>query len=178
MVGTSNLSTDDINLITSTIMSTLQASGQVTQQKTKRARINWERLLAFEYVGKNYGDYPHWFRIEVGPIPGDGQNPLYARTRRWADAVIRMPDHMIIIEFKMKANPDVASQLLNYRDLYPQTPLFSKYKDEPVKLVLVAALVTDDVRAFVERQGIEVVEYRPANFDQWYKQVVERSTEA
>ena len=155
-------------------MSTLQASGQVTTQRKTRPRVNWERLLAFEFVGKNYGTFPHWFRQEVGPIPGGNQNTLYARTRRWADAVIRMPGYIIIIEFKMKANPDVAAQLLNYRDLFPQTPLFSKYKDEPVKLMVVAALVDNETKAFIEKQGIEVVEFKPGNFEQWYKQVIEK----
>lgn len=159
-------------------MSALQASGQVVTQKVKRTRVNWERLLAFEYVDKMYRDYPHWFRIEVGPIPGNGQNALYGRTRRWTDAVIRMPDHIILLEFKMKAIPDVASQLLNYRDLFPQTPLFSKYKDEPIKLIVVAAMSDEATRTFIEKQGIEYVEYRPSNFDQWYKQVIERSAEA
>lgn len=78
----------------------------------------------------------------------------------------------------MKARPDVVSQLLNYRDLFPQTPLFTKYKDEPVKLKLVVAMIDQETKAFVEKNGIEVEEFKPSNYEAWYKLVIQKGTEA
>jgi hypothetical protein len=129
-------------------------------------------LLSYEYVNKFYAETPHWFRIEVGPIPNGDTTNLYARTRRWADAVLRMPDHLLIIEFKMKAEPSVVSQLEHYGQLLPQTPLFKKYRNEPVKIKIVAAMVDEQVHKYIESRGIEVEIYKPSNYDQWYKQVI------
>jgi hypothetical protein len=88
-----------------------------------------------------------------------------------------MPDHMLIIEGKMKCKPDVVSQLQNYRDLFPDTPDFDKYKNEPIKLKVVAAMMDEKTKEFIERNGIEVEIYRPSNFEEWYKFVVEKNTE-
>jgi hypothetical protein len=165
-----------IKAATDAVMTALITSGAVKAPKAKRERVNWERLLMYEYVAKTYGNIPHWFRIEVGPIPNGGKNPIYARTRRWADAIIRMPDGILIIEGKMKAKPDVVSQLLNYRQLFPLTPLFQKYKDEPIELKLVVALIDDETKTFVENAGIEVEVFRPSNFEEWYRFTVEKDS--
>lgn len=178
MSETTTADKEAIGLITDTVMNALIKSGAIRAPKSQHKRVNWERLLMYEYVAKFYPDKPHWFRIEVGPIPGDGKNPLYARTRRWADAIIRMPDHMLIIEAKMKPKPDVVSQLLNYRDLYPQTPLFTKYKNDKIVMKIVCAMVDDETRAFIERNGIEVEVYKPTNFDAWYKFTIEKNPDA
>ena len=154
-------------------ISRLIAAGLIDpNKKGKQTRINWERILAHEYTEKFYPEIPHWYRIEVGAIPGDGSDPIYAKTRRWADCVLRMPDHMLILEFKMKAEPSVVSQLEHYQFLLPETPLFKKYRELPVKIKVVAAMIDGNARDFIASRGIEVEMYKPTNFDQWYKQTI------
>lgn len=140
--------------------------------KQKRDRVNWERMLAYEYVEKFYQDVPHWFRIEVGSLPPDKQDPIYTKTRRWAYCVIRMPDHLIVIEFKMQAQPGVISQIEHYGQLIVETPLFKKYWNEPVKIKIVCAMIDEKVHKLIEDRGIDVEIYKPSNFEQWYKQVI------
>lgn len=159
--------------VSTAVISTLIAAGLIDpKKKEKKARVNWERLLAYEYVEKFYAETPHWFRIEVGPMPKGETNPIYSKTRRWADCVLRMPDHMLCIEFKMKAEPNVVSQLVHYAELVPQTPIFKKYSQIPVKIKVVCAMIDDITHKFIEEQGIDVEIYKPSNYEAWYQQVM------
>ena len=168
-----------VNAVADATIARLIAAGIINPTgKQKKARINWERILAYEYVEKFYAEVPHWYRIEVGPVPGGRTESIYAKTRRWADCVVRMPDHMLVIEFKMKAEPSVVSQVLVYKDLVPQTALFKKYSLLPVKAKIVAAMVDDVTHAFIEKQGIDLEIYKPSNFEQWYQRVILKNTEA
>jgi len=153
-------------------IASLIAIGVLAQAKKRRKGANWENKLAYEYVQHFYPNYPAWFRVSVGPIPGGQNDPLYYKLRRWADVIIRMPDHIEIIEVKMLAKPDVVGQLVNYGQLFPQTPMFEKYWNEPVKLKLVCSTIDGATKAFVESQGIEVEVYRGSNYEQWYNQVI------
>ena len=173
------LSKEDLAAITQTAtqsaLDALIQSGAIKQPKQRRERVNWERLLMFEYVAKFYPEVPHWLRVEIGPMPAGKNDRIYTKTRRWADGVFRMPDHMLIIETKMKCKPDVVSQLLNYKRLLPETPMFRKYADLPIKLKLVAALIDEDTIKFIESHDIEVEVFKPSNFEDWYKFTIERT---
>lgn len=158
--------------ISKEVVAQLLATGLIKQPNMKRKRVDWERLLIREYVKKFYATVPHWIREEVGPIPEGADTMLYARTRRWADAIIREPDNMLVIEGKMKCEPAVIGQILNYRDLLPQTPLFYKYRELPVKMRVVTAIISDDVHKLLEAAGIDVEIYKPSNYEEWYEKVI------
>lgn len=156
----------------SAVLETLIKSGAIRVPQYKQKRTNWERILAYEYIKTNYANIPHWIRVEVGPLP-EGDNPLlFSRLRRWADAIIIMPDHIKVLECKMKADVSVIGQVLLYASLVPQTPLFARYAHLPVKPVVVTAMITDEVRQAIESAGIEVVIFRPSNFEQWYAEKI------
>lgn len=156
----------------SAVLETLIKSGAIRVPQYKQKRTNWERILAYEYIKTNYANIPHWIRVEVGPLP-EGDNPLlFSRLRRWADAIIIMPDHIKVLECKMKADVDVIGQVLLYASLVPQTPLFARYAHLPVKPVVVTAMITDEVKQAIESAGIEVVIFKPSNFEQWYAEKI------
>ncbi|NMC34958.1 MAG: hypothetical protein GYA36_21260 [Veillonellaceae bacterium] len=166
------VSTSDVKTLAEATAATLIAAGVIQPPKKRRMRTNWEAQLAWEYVQKFYQDKPHWLRIEVGAIPKGEEGPLYARVRRWCDAVIIEDDHVLMLETKMRPKPDVVGQIQNYARLFPETPLFRRFKDMPLKLRVVAAMVDDDIKAFIEANGIEVEIYKPSNFDKWYDLVI------
>lgn len=156
----------------SAVLETLIKSGAIRVPQYKQKRTNWERILAYEYIKTNYANIPHWIRVEVGPLP-EGDNPLlFSRLRRWADAIIIMPDHIKVLECKMKADVSVIGQVLLYASLVPQTPLFARYAHLPVKPVVVTAMITDEVKRAIESAGIEVVIFKPSNFEQWYAEKI------
>lgn len=164
-----------IKAATESVMTALITTGAIKAPKTAHKRVNWERTMAWEWGEKFYQAYPKWYRVEIGEIPGGTNDMLYARTRRYADLVVHLPEETLIIEFKMKAIPDVVAQLHNYKLQFPGTPQFQRYKDLPIRLILVCAVIDLQTKAFVESGGIEVVEYRPKNFEDWYKFVIEKN---
>ena len=154
------------------IAAELIAAGVLNVPKQKRKRVDWERLLVYEYILRFYPETPHWLREEVGPMPEGYNNQLYNRTRRWADAIIRAEDEIIVIEGKMKAEPNVIGQVLNYKNLIPQTPMLAKYKNLPVRPRVITAMITDQVKELIENSGIEVEIFKPSNYDEWYEKVM------
>jgi len=171
------VTTTSVQEIADATITRLIAAGLINPNKEKKKRVNWEREISNEYLARFYPQMPHWTRIEVGPIPPGSNELLYSRTRRWADAVVRETDHMLIIEFKMKADQDVVGQLMNYRQLLPQTPMFIKYKDLPVKCRVVAAMCDDNVKALIEGNGIELEMFKPMNYEKWYTEKILKKQE-
>ena len=170
----SNVNADVLSELSKSVAAELITAGMISQPRQKRKRVDWERLLVYEYVQTYYLDVPHWFREEVGPLP-QGENPmLYAKTRRWADAIVHLPDKTLLIEGKMKAEPSVIGQLLNYRNLLPQTPLFYKYREIPIEMQLVCAKIDTDTEALVKQAGIDVVMFKPSNYDTWVDVITKR----
>ena len=166
------VTTTSVQEIADATITRLIAAGLINPNKEKKKRVNWEREISNEYLMRFYPEKPHWTRIEVGPIPAGENTVLYSRTRRWADAIVRDTDHMLIIEFKMRANQDVVGQLMNYRQLLPQTPMFSKYKDLPVRCRVVAAMCDEQTKALIEGNGIELEMFKPQNFEKWYAEKI------
>lgn len=166
---------NDIATLAEATAATLIAAGIIELPKKRRKRTNWESSMAYEYVNRFYPDKPHWTRIELGPIPNGEGNMIYARTRRWCDAVIIEDDHVILIETKMRPKPDVVGQIRNYATLFAQTPLFKRFREMPLRLRVVAALVDDEIKAFIEANGIEVEVFKPSNYDEWYELVVKNN---
>ena len=161
-----------VSEISKEVIAQLAASGLINNPKQKRRRIDWERILVLEYVLDNYRETPYWIREGVGPLPDTGDAAFYARTRRWADAIIRAPEAMIIVEGKMSVEPSVIGQLLNYRNLLPQTPMLRKYNELPIIMRVVTAHLKPGMQKLLEDAEIEVVTYKPSNYDQWEQQVL------
>ena len=162
---------DVVDLVDQRIASLIGA-GTLATGKTRRKKINWESKLAYEYVQTRYPNFPAWFRVSVGPVPGGANDPLYYKLRRWADIILRMPDHMLIIEVKMLAKPDVVGQLHNYAKLFPTTPMFEKYWSLPVRKRVVCSLIDGATKDFILSEGIEVEEFRASNYEDWYNYMI------
>ena len=163
--------------ITESVAAKLIASGAFQLAKKKRTRVNWENQMAYEYIEKFYGDHPRWFRIGLGKKPGNDNGNYYNRLMRYADTIIRMPDHILIFEFKMLCKPDVVAQLLNYKDMFPDTAYFSKYRNEPIKLKVVAALTDEATKTFIEKHNIDFELYQPSFYEDWYKKAIQKISE-
>ena len=169
--------TTSVQEIADATITRLIAAGLIAPKGEKRKRVNWEREISNEYLARFYPDKPHWTRIEVGPIPPGENTILYSRTRRWADAIVRDTDNLLIIEFKMRANQDVVGQLMNYRQLLPQTPMFSKYKELPITCRVVAAMCDEQTKALIEGNNIQLEMFTPRNYEKWYTEKILKKQE-
>lgn len=81
--------------------------------------------------------------------------------RRWADAVVLLPEELLLVEAAIRPNPGKIGQLELYQMLVPHTPELSQYRDRPVAMVLLYAIEDPAVNLLARRKGIRCIQYKP-----------------
>ena len=132
-----------------------------------------ESRLLNEWLKEAHPQSLQWKRVRVGPPLTGHENPVYSVLNRWADAVIFEGGEVFIIEAKLKAAPGAIGQLKLYGKLFPGTPEFSELKDKPLRLVLLAGITDQAVKALCKDEGIEYIVYTPPWVKDWLKAVTE-----
>jgi len=138
--------------------------------KEKRKWQAREMRLVSEYLAANYADYTTQTRVRLGSVHSDLHpeklSPAELRAvgvwRRWADAIVVMPDRLILIEAAIRPNPGDISQLELYEHLLPKTPELAEHSGKRIEKVLLYALEDPVIVAMARERGIRVVYFRPA----------------
>jgi len=89
--------------------------------------------------------------------------------RRWADAVVTMPDRIVLIEGKILPQLGVISQLKAYERMIPNTPEYREHATKPVEKVLVCAIEDPLITQLAREEGIRVVIFRPEWIEEYLK---------
>jgi len=112
-------------------------------------------------IGNNVrlGDYPLQL---AGALPPGVSKKALSGYRRYVDAVVKLPDKVILVEAKITLDVDAAASLELYAKLWPDTPELAPWTKLPVQLLIVAAIIDPVVKQLAEAKGITVVQYRPA----------------
>ena len=149
-------------------------------KRKKRGRRNWEpreQRLVSEYVAWRYGEYESRTHVHLGSIPArfkgkfakdETAGPL-TPLLRWADALVFMPDKVVLIEGKILPQPGVISQLLLYEELIPKTPELGEHRTKPIEKQLVCAIEDPMISELARRSGILVVIFRKPWIDEYLK---------
>lgn len=138
----------------------------------RRTDRNWEpreqRLVAefvnFAYPGVESRTHVHLGTVQPrlrGRFTSDEDLRIVGLFRRWADALVFLPDRTVLIEAKIKPEPGVTAQLKLYARLLPNTPELEECKHKPVEKVLVCAIEDPQVSALAREENIRVVVFRP-----------------
>lgn len=143
--------------------------------KEKRKWQAREMRLVSEFLAENYPDHTTQTRIRLGSIP-EGLNPdnfsggelrALGVWRRWADAIVFMPDRLILIEAAIRPSPGDISQLELYEHLLPKTPELAEHKGKPIEKLLLYALEDPVIVAMARERGIRVVYFHPDWVDEY-----------
>ena len=149
--------------------------------KTKKpGKRDWqprEQRLVAEFIARFYSDYDSKTHVHLGSTPprlrgkfiSDEAARLVGVFRRWADALVFLPDRIVLIEGKILPRPGVISQLNLYEELLPKTPELAEHIGKPIEKVLVAAINDPVVTELARREGIRVQIFRPAWIDEYLK---------
>ena len=141
-------------------------------EEEKPARKKWEpremRLLS-EYLERFHPGYEHRIHVHVGSVPfrseegkfSDSTARLLGEFRRWADAVVIMPDRIILVEVKIVPQPGVISQIEHYAELLPKTPELIEHRSKPITMQLVFAIDDPVISARARTKGILVTIFCP-----------------
>lgn len=136
-----------------------------------------EQRLVSEFVAKFYPKNESRTHVHLGALPPrfkgmyttDEQARMLGVFRRWADAVVLMPDRIILIEGKILPQPGVISQLKLYEELIPLTAEFLEHRNKPIEKVLVCAIDDRLITTLARREGIRVIIFRPPWIDDYMK---------
>ena len=143
--------------------------------KAKRQWQAREQRLVSEYLAEHYGRYETMTRVRLGSI-NPALHPEKLTTaelravgvwRRWADAIVVMPDKLVLIEAKIRPNPGVISQLELYEHLVPLTPELKEHKAKRIEKVLLLCINDPVVVSMAREKGIKVVHYKPDWVDEY-----------
>lgn len=143
--------------------------------KEKRKWQAREMRLVSEFLAKEYSDYPAQTRVRLGSIhPGlepeklsDAELRAVGVWRRWADAIVFMPDRLVLIEAAIRPNPGDISQLELYEYLLPMTPELAEHKGKPIEKLLLYTMEDSVIVAMAKDRGIRVVYFHPDWVDEY-----------
>lgn len=136
-----------------------------------------EQRLVSEFVARFYPDHESRTHVHLGSTPPrlkgryatDEEARLLGVFRRWADALVFLPDRIILIEGKILPQPGVISQLKLYEELIPKTPELAEHKSKPIEKVLVCAIEDRLISELARREGVTVRIFHPAWIDKYMK---------
>lgn len=98
--------------------------------------------------------------------------------RRWADAVVLLPDRVLLIEAKILPKPGVISQLELYARLLPHTPELAEHAHKPIEMLLLYAIEDPLIQLLAREKGIRCLMYRPDWIDDYMAELFPRERRA
>jgi len=120
-----------------------------------------ERKFVSEFINAELRD-KHWqTRVRLGPLPPGEDARLYMTKLRWADIVTFEPNIVTIFEAKLEPNSKAVGQLLEYKNLFFQSPHFQQYATAQVNLVFLTSRIDTSVQEVCESNGVEYKVFRP-----------------
>jgi hypothetical protein len=136
---------------------------------TKKYRQPHESYLT-EWLGMNFPPGSWRTNVTVGKVKVPENMSLlpeeYANLREalgaQADAMVFLPDQVIIVEAMIRHEPGVLEDLLKYKRLFFKDDTFEKYWSMPLRLLLLTPLDLGEYEKMAVDMGIEVVHYNPA----------------
>lgn len=128
-----------------------------------------ERRYSVEYVLQNYpSDTRVKYNAPVGMVAKEvlKQYPgadikFFKPWRKYTDATVIAPPYLDIIECKIWSPEKGFADLLEYRELIPQTPELEEFKDLIVRLFLVIPFTRPHWESMAKRYEINLVVWRP-----------------
>jgi len=150
----------------------------------RRKRREWEAEFVSEYADAAFKGQTVIFHCRLGTWPGPLTSPdlteeerRMLRVRmRWADAVVIMPERILVVEGKLRASEFLKGlgELLVYTHLIRVTPEFEKFRGFPVVGRLLLPIPDPVVEAVARSQGLQVQVFRPTFWEEFLEAIQPR----
>ena len=129
-----------------------------------------ERKFVNEYIKSKLWGKHYQTRVWLGTFPPGPDMQAFHLVGRWADIVTFEPDIVTIIEAKLEPDPKAIGQLLQYKNMFAETPRFHMYANWQVNLLFLTSRVDTHVQELCEQQGIAYEVFRPEWIPSYEKQ--------
>jgi len=137
----------------------------------RRQRREWEAEYVSEYVHKQLPGYGARFHVRLGTWPQpltateltESERAMLQVRMRWADAVVIMPEQLLVIEAKLRPSEFLKGlgELALYTHLVPHTTDLQPLLPRQVRGRLVIPLEDPTVRMLGAQQGQQTAVYEP-----------------
>jgi len=135
----------------------------------RKYRIVHESYLT-EWLGITYPPGTWITNVRLGKVKPPATERLTPEEQRLligafgasADAIVLLPDKVVIVEVMIRHEPGAGEDLLKYKMLFKETEEFREHWDKPIELIIVTPLDVSVYERLYRELGIKVVNYRPA----------------
>ena len=146
----------------------------------------WESRMIGEWVRSSFGDVKVQTNVRLGRIQPRAPGGTYSEDeltmlgvwRRFVDAIVYLPDRLLLVEAVMRADPGKLSQLELYAELVDQTEELKDYLHLQRQLVLLYCIQDPAVDVLAQRKGILSIRFVPSFFDEWFSTLRPRKQRA
>jgi len=146
----------------------------------------WEINMITEWLSKTFPDAEYRTMVRLGQIQPRLANGTWTPDeeamlgvhRRYADAVVFLPDRLLLVEAVMRADPGKLAVLELYELLLPQTPELQQWKHLPIQKILLYSIEDPTLTELARRKEILAVHFVPSFFDTWFGGLVARHQRA
>lgn len=153
---------------------------------TPRKWTPWEQRFVGEWVSRTFGDVEYRTNVRVGrvqPRAADGtytaeEERLLGVWRRFVDAIVILPDRLLLVEAGMREDPGKLSQLKLYERLLPQTPELQEHLHLRVQKIILYCIQDTAVDALAIEEDVTPILYVPTFFDEWFSKLAPRKQRA
>lgn len=147
--------------------------------------LNETRLLS-EFIAERFQGQRVIFQPRLGGIQPNGSDQnltqgelrMIGVWRRYPDAVVLMPDKVVIVEASMRPDPGKISLLDLYARLFQASPDFLEYRTYPIEKLTVWAFPDVATEAMAREHGVRVEVFQPAWVSDWMNSLQPRKARA
>lgn len=152
----------------------------------ERTWTPWEMRMVGEWVSSSFGDARYQTNVRVGRIQPRAPDGTYSEDelamlgvwRRFVDAIVYLPDRLLLVEAVLRADPGKLAQLQLYERLLPQTLELQPYLHLPVQKVLLYCIQDPALEVLAKEQGVLAIRFVPSFFDEWFNKLRPRHKRA
>jgi len=145
-----------------------------------------ELRLVSEFLAQEFASWPYQTHVRLGSIRprvegafvSDAEARMLGVFRRWADAIVFLPDRLVLIEAAIRPEPGDISKLELYERLIPNTPELSDFAALPVEKWLVYCIPDELLLVLAREKGIQVRYFRPAWVEEYLAELYLRERRA
>ena len=130
---------------------------------------NPEARLLSDYLARYYPTTRVQLQARIGGVnpqdPAGNYSSAELRAlgvwRRYVDAVLFLPEKVILLEASLKTDPGKISILDLYAHLFPQTPEFAEFKGLPIQKTALWAMHDQASELIARQHNVTVVIFAP-----------------
>lgn len=114
-----------------------------------------------EWAASDHPESLQWTRVRLGPWATKDQARIYMTTLKWVDHIYVKDGAVHLVEAKLRHLSQAIGQLEMYGKLFHETPMFSEYRDMPVKLEILVPREDADIMNMAVEKDMAYIIFAP-----------------